>query len=267
MTRQFALPQSSLTPHVRHLMWGDFDDESVILPACADVQLLVYLRGGALLIDGKGAEERLPASFLVGAVSHPRRYRVEPDSRFAALTFRPGGLHACFGISAADVTGKIIAFDTAGSMTAALARSADAMVPAVMQEIVQRCLQTARPTPPFPTLDPDALRMPVKSIACRLGISTRQFERRCLAALGMSWRDYLRLARYSSAMAAIMAEGGCSQSLALLAQDAGYADQAHLTRDFAELAGQPPGRFLAQRERVEYRLWQFSGEELASYLL
>ena len=106
----------------------------------------------------------------------------------------------------------------------------------------------------------------MRVLARQLGISVRQFERRCLLDLGMPLRDYRRLARYSAAMTALMMQGASPGSLADLAQDAGYVDQSHLTRDFSAMTGVPPARFLRQRQAVQYQLWQFTRDELESYL-
>ncbi len=265
MARDVLLPIDSLAPYVRHVMAGGFDAAEVHLPACADVQLLVYLEGGAALIDPAGMRIRLPPVFVVGAVTHPRRYQVDAGSRFAAVTFRPGGLHACFGIAAAHVTGRILPFDGVAGLLRDLNAQPQA-APLRLQQMLAQMLGT-RPAPaPLPSLDAAAASEPVSVLARRLGISVRQFERRCLVSLGMPLREYRRLSRYSAAMVALMMQGAGAERLADLAQDAHYVDQAHFTRDFGALAGLPPGRFLKQRALAQYQLWQFTRDELESYL-
>lgn len=264
MARDVLLPVETLAPYVRHVMVGGFDGDIIHLPACADVQLLVYLHGGASLIDPAGTETPLSSIFLVGAVTHPRRYRVEADSRFVAVTFRPGGLYACLGISAADVMNRITSFDTAASILHALRQTGEAGAPQLLQAILEE--RRGVSAAPMPALDPATLSQPVRVLARQLGISVRQFERRCLVSLGMPLREYRRLSRYSSAMMALMLQGASPQSLAALAQEAHYVDQAHFTRDFSALAGSPPGRLTKQRGQAQYQLWQFTRDELESYL-
>lgn len=264
MARQVLQPVAGLAPWVRHIMAGGFESERVHLPACADVQLLIYLHGRASVIDPAGAETPLPRAFLVGAVTHPRLYRVAPHSRFVAVTFRPGGLQACLGIPASDVTGRIVALDPG-----VLARATDQVeeqAPAWLQEALQARLGAREPPPALPALDLDSVDRPVSDLARELGISVRQLERRCLDCLGMPLRDYRRLVRYSAAMTALMMQGASPQALASLAQDARYVDQSHFTRDFSAMVGQPPGRFLKRRDDAQYQLWQFTREELENYL-
>lgn len=263
MSRQVLLPAAPLTRCVRHFMVGGFDSDRVHLPACADVQLLVYLRGGACLIDPAGAATELPRTFLVGAVTHPRQYQLVPGSRFMAATFRPGGLHACLGMSAADVTGTITRIDHPQLLDI----HDDDEALSCLQSLLESGLRKhAGNAIHLPELDLDALNRPVADIARELGIGVRQFERQCLINLGMPLRDYRRLARYSAAMTALMMQGATPQALASLAQDARYVDQAHFTRDFAAMVGTAPGRFLKQRGDAQYRLWQFTREELETYL-
>lgn len=263
MSREVIGPVDALVLHVRHVMAGGFDAPFVCLPACADVQLLFYERGGATLVHPDGGETPLPPVFLVGAVTHPRRYRVAPDSRFVAITFRPGGVHACLGISAAALTGTITALASGERMLHGLGA---APVQAVQSWLVRMRETVGAAGRPLPAMTWRRWQEPVTALAAHAGISVRQFERRCLTHFGMSLREYRRLARYSAAMVGLMTEGAAPQALAALAQDAGYVDQAHFTRDFTALVGQSPGRFLKQRAGAETRLWQFTQDELAHYL-
>ena len=79
----------------------------------------------------------------------------------------------------------------------------------------------------------------VSSVARDLGLSERQLHRRCVAAVGYGpvlLRRVLRFRRFVSRIDADPA----ADDLAGLAAEAGYADQAHLTRESRELAGLPP---------------------------
>lgn len=265
MARRVLQPVAKLAPWVRHVMAGGFESERVHLPACADVQLLVYLHGGAAVIDPSGAEAPLPSIFLVGPVHHPRLYRVVPDSRFVAVTFRPGGLQACLSIPASDVMGRIVPLG-ADLLAEALEQSEEQAPAWLQQALVARLSESKTPPRPLPALDLESVERPIAELAKDLGISSRQLERRCLENLGMPLREYRRLARYSAAMTALMMQGAPPHALAGLAQDARYVDQAHFTRDFSAMVGQPPGRFLKQRCDARYALWQFTKEELESYL-
>jgi AraC-like DNA-binding protein len=98
--------------------------------------------------------------------------------------------------------------------------------------------------PPDPLVTEAAKRLGrpgarVGAVARELGVSERQLHRRCLAAVGYGpvlLRRVLRFRRFVSRIDA----GGARGDLASLAADAGYADQAHMSRESRELAGLPP---------------------------
>ena len=77
----------------------------------------------------------------------------------------------------------------------------------------------------------------VREIAERLGLSERQLHRRSLAAFGYGPKTLARIRRLQRALAVPAPVGG-----AAVAAAAGYADQAHLTREVRALAGVPFGR-------------------------
>jgi hypothetical protein len=73
-----------------------------------------------------------------------------------------------------------------------------------------------------------------------LGIGDRQLRRRFLDAVGYGPKTLERILRFQRFLTLA---GG---DLARLALDAGYADQAHLTRECTRLAGLPPAALLAE---------------------
>jgi AraC-like DNA-binding protein len=75
----------------------------------------------------------------------------------------------------------------------------------------------------------------------QLGIGDRQLRRRFLDAVGYGPKTLERILRFQRFLR--LATGDAD--LARLALDAGYADQAHLTRECTRLAGLPPAQLLA----------------------
>jgi AraC-like DNA-binding protein len=73
------------------------------------------------------------------------------------------------------------------------------------------------------------------------GYSERQLQRRFSSEVGLGRKQVAQLQRARRAYALLQA----GRSLAEAAYEAGYADQAHLTRSFRLIAGRTPGRILA----------------------
>jgi AraC-like DNA-binding protein len=82
--------------------------------------------------------------------------------------------------------------------------------------------------------------------AAALGVSERQLRRRCQAAVGYGPATLRRVLRFRRFLSRLDAAGG-SADLGLLAADAGYADQPHLSRETARLAGLSPAALAATR--------------------
>jgi AraC-like DNA-binding protein len=72
-----------------------------------------------------------------------------------------------------------------------------------------------------------------------LGVSERQFRRRCLDAVGYGPKTLQRVLRFRRFVTRLDAADD-RLDLALVAAETGYADQAHLTRESVRLAGLPP---------------------------
>jgi AraC-like DNA-binding protein len=81
---------------------------------------------------------------------------------------------------------------------------------------------------------------PVDAIADACGLSPRQLHRRCRGAFGYGPKTLVRVLRMQRALG--LARRG--QALASVSVAAGYADQAHLSRDVKALAGVPIRRLL-----------------------
>jgi AraC-like DNA-binding protein len=84
-------------------------------------------------------------------------------------------------------------------------------------------------------------------LARRVGWSPRYLQRRLLAETGLTPKAAARVTRFDRARRALQDQPGLP--LASLAADCGYYDQAHLAREFRELAGCPPSAWLAEEFR------------------
>jgi len=100
------------------------------------------------------------------------------------------------------------------------------------------------------SLDPD-----VGAAAGALGVSTRHLERRFKARVGMSPKHFARIARFQRVFRAVE-EGGAGWVDA--AAECGYYDQAHLIRDFRDLAGEAPAHLMAGDDLAWHFLSHFS---------
>ena len=78
-----------------------------------------------------------------------------------------------------------------------------------------------------------------------IGISERQLHRRFSSAIGYGPKTFQSILRFPTAfLNTAKKERGAEQSLAELAASAGYADQAHMTRDVHRLADLRPTALL-----------------------
>jgi AraC-like DNA-binding protein len=76
----------------------------------------------------------------------------------------------------------------------------------------------------------------VASIAREVGWSRKHLARRFADEVGLGPKSVSRIVRFNRAIAASRSGSGWAG----IAADCGYADQAHMVREFRELAGNSP---------------------------
>jgi transcriptional regulator GlxA family with amidase domain len=86
----------------------------------------------------------------------------------------------------------------------------------------------------------------VADLAAEVGLSTRHLDTTMRRETGLSPKLAARVVRFDRATRLLMSGPG---RLADVAVECGYFDQAHLARDFRELAGCSPSRWLAEEFR------------------
>lgn len=85
----------------------------------------------------------------------------------------------------------------------------------------------------------------IEPLAREVGWSRRHLANRFRSEIGLAPKSAARVLRFERACGRLLTPA--RPSLATVAADGGYADQAHLARDFRELAGITATRWLAER--------------------
>lgn len=228
------------------------DRHGLVLPdACTD---LVWEQGRGAFVAGPDTGP-VPIRMAAGTVVVGVRFRPAAggpvlgvplselrDQRVDLADLRPGEARRLPGTLDPD-TALARTLDLAGSLVAA--GQAD---PAVT-----RAVSLLR--------DP---RARTEDVAADVGLSLRQLRRRCHAAVGYGPKTLQRVLRFRrfvtridaahatlpggrDAVYAALPGGRDAGDLAAIAAEAGYADQAHLTRECGKLAGLTPADLAKQR--------------------
>jgi AraC-like DNA-binding protein len=177
------------------------------------------------------------------------RAQVAPTAgTLVGVRFAPGAAPAGIGVPADELRDRRIALEDIWQPSA-VRRLGDLLAGAATEAQVQRVLTGA-------VLDrvedgPDPLMSAVlgmagqtarvTAIAREVGLSERQLHRRCLTAFGYGPKVLHRILRFDRAVRTAWA----GVPFADIAYQAGYADQAHLSREVRALAGVPLGTLLA----------------------
>jgi AraC-like DNA-binding protein len=197
------------------------------------------------------------------SVSGPHREAtvevLEPGATVVGIRFRPGVTPAILGPPAGELVDLQVEVDRLwGGEAASLAeRLAEAGSPedasSVLESEVVRRSQDAIDADPLVTAAIGRLQPwrpdEVGTWAEGLFISPRQLRRRFVAALGYGPKTLQRILRFQGFLALSQARHGDHEGLARLAKAAGYADQAHLTRESSDLTGLTPRSFLEEMWR------------------
>lgn len=188
--------------------------------------------------------------FVAGPDTGPVPIIPRAGQFFAGLRFLPGRAPGFLGVPAselldsriplAELWGKAPADRLADRLASAANPEAAA---AVLDHAVADRTGTARAADPlidelvamYTTNQPDAARA-VRFASRTMSVGERRLHRHCRAAVGYGPKMLERVLRFQRARR--IARG--TSSLALVAALAGYADQAHLTRESRCLAGTTP---------------------------
>lgn len=233
-----------------HLEWSSAG--RVIVPASPSPMLTFFLAGGALVDEPHGGVTVFDRPFVCGPMTQATPTTWLPGTTFISALIEPAAFGRLFGHAPAALRNLPVPLDDLGlgSEGAALAEQLwYAAGPrdwlALLSDwLLRRDAARVSRTADF-RLPQHLLYRPTAEIATALGIGVRQLERRYLASYGQTLRDGRRMQRYVRALSQLILRPPRWGQLTRIAMDAGYHDQAHMSRDFMDFMGVSPASLIA----------------------
>jgi methylphosphotriester-DNA--protein-cysteine methyltransferase len=207
----------------------------------------------------EGCPHHRMRSYVVGAMRRPLAVKLVGQVDVVGVRFRPGGAARFFRVAAHELADQTVPLadlwhQPGRDLEQAVGESAPgAQRVRVLETALLRRLEggqrrdeaVARATA---LIARTGGQVPVRALHESLGITRRHLERIFAEAVGLTPKMACRVARFRRALALAGAAPGMGWSR--LALEAGYYDQAHLIRDFRELAGLTPAAWRVERREV-----------------
>jgi AraC-like DNA-binding protein len=227
---------------------GGSNFEAIVPDGCPE--LIVQL-GDRFESTAAGRRQTQPAAFLVGALSGPLHVRPLGRVHTVGVRFRPGGLAGFLRVPQHELSDRVV------PVSALFGRAGDELAEQVAAAREPKGLRRAVSAFLAPRLAPPATltramvgelirargQIGVEALATAAGVSPRHLERVFRREVGLSPKRLARVVRLQEVLRRLSEAPGSWVDVAL---DCGYADQAHLTREFRELAGESPARWIGR---------------------
>lgn len=191
-------------------------------------------------------------SLISGQITEAVLLRPDQKVGILAVRFLPPGFTAIFGESASTLTGQITEFSSlAGKIATEVeeqileSKTLVDRVRILEKMLIQFCTKS-RVLDRVARLGSQLLyENPVEStilhVADQFGISVRTLERQFKTQVGLSPSKFIKIARFQRALR--IKNSNPTATLALVAAESGYYDQAHFSRDFKDLTGLSPAEY------------------------
>lgn len=211
--------------------------------------VLIVGLGPPLGVQNDGRPAQRLVSFAAGLHTAPAFTSHSGEMAGVQVMLTPLGARALLGVPMHELTGLTVPLeDLLGAAAAELAERASLATTwderfAIVQECLMRLAdRVPGPAPEMSWAYGQLRRRPVRAIATELGWSQRRLRAAFLDGVGLRPKTVARLQRFEDAIG-LLRRG---LALADTAHTAGYADQAHMSREVRELAGATPATLLAE---------------------
>ncbi len=217
------------------------------------VELIVHFGDAFESIADGGAPMRQASSLVVGLLTRPLVLRPPACVETMGIRFRPGGAYPFVSVPLGELTDTTVSIDdlcgAAGRRLIdrlAHARDDEARLDIVIQVLTARLIACdADPLIDFvvTSLVRTAGCAGIADLADRAGVTTRHLQRRFQDRVGVSPKVLARILRFQNTLR--HRDAATPIEWAHVAVACGYADQSHLIREYAALAGETPASLIA----------------------
>jgi AraC-like DNA-binding protein len=185
---------------------------------------------------------------IVGAATRFHIVQIEPGTAYVGVRLRPGTARKVLEVRLKEITDQGIGGDAAIAKIPALAalcapaKSIDELVNRLNAFVVERSSKAQidlLTSGLINMLHITGGRLPITEIASLHGVDVRMVHRRIVSSTGLTPKQMAMVIQFHRALRLII-DG--KLDVASAAFEAGYADQAHMTRTFRSLGGFSPAR-------------------------
>ncbi|WP_281016303.1 MULTISPECIES: helix-turn-helix transcriptional regulator [unclassified Minwuia] len=236
--------------------WAGFADMAAPpfthrMPATTFLPLIINFADPYLIHAGhRPGAEAAHHTFTAGLIDRFTVVRSVGPVHCVQVDFTPAGARAFFRIPLTEITGQVVSLaDLLGQdgrdivERLALCGNWPERFRILEQFLRERILPGARQSAAvmqaLRAIEASAGTARISRLAQELDISREHLTRRFSAEVGIAPKAYARIVRFENALQQLQ-DG--SDNVAAIAHGTGYADQAHLTREFARMAGTTPGQ-------------------------
>jgi AraC-like DNA-binding protein len=189
---------------------------------------------------------------ITGVVRGAFDYQLEGKRRVLGVRFRPGGFRGILGAALRSITDRTIPLsrfyelDSAAAEASVLGADGDAGMMAAAEAILRTRIPPADESVDFvhgiiDQVAADREINRVDELAAKIGMGERALQRLFSEYVGVSPKWVIRRSRLHDAASQLA--NAEEVNLTHLAQDLGYSDQAHFTRDFKAIVGRSPSDY------------------------
>jgi len=217
-------------------------------------EIIFHFGRGCSIATPDGSRQPLPSPFMVGLLNQPAVFHAPGQLEVIGIRCFPWTVFELLGLPPGQDGVRVLAHPIA-QLQALLSGWLQAGNVAEALAQVQRYFLAARPRRASDHLliqAGGAMRaangtLPVSQVAAAAHATVRTLERKFKQAAGYTVKDVSGLMRFEQARHQLWLHPAAS--LAGLAQELGYADQAHLGREFKRYSGTTPAAFARKATR------------------
>jgi AraC-like DNA-binding protein len=259
-------PHPKLAKLIMHILVLELDACESYIPASLSPSVMLLIRGSVQVEQADGSLLTVPRCILRGPFNQAVHSFSAPKTLSISVGLRPGMLHQATGIFPASVLASYLPMQEVTDpmrVSRLLAAMDEPREIADYVTLFQNFLLETLDHQKKPSMGASFLAAhqkmfsPLLDLSLYFGIGERQLERRMREAFGVNLRDARRVVRFGWSLLRIIGMPVGWGDLTRIAHDSGYYDQAHMHKEYLELAGISPIALLQKIASNDPAYWLY----------